>query len=152
MHGVSDQALLGINREFKAADVVVGDELDVDASNYLAAKEIADATSLPIYLFRDQAERNRKCVPHLMLVGNLRFSLQAILEWEIANSVPGNAVSAVVREWMFRLQCQPSAGMSLFGDKAENGSIPRPPLTRCPLFWPKVHPFDHLSTLGGTRN
>lgn len=88
--------LLGINREFKAADVVVGDELDVDASNYLAAKEIADATSLPIYLFRDQAERNRKCVPHLMLVGNLRFSLQAILEWEIANSVPGNAVSAVV--------------------------------------------------------
>lgn len=90
--------LLGINREFKPADVEVGDERDVDASHYLTAKEIADAASLPIHLFRDQAERNRKCVPHLMLVGNLRFSLQAILEWEMANSVPGNATVAAVEE------------------------------------------------------
>lgn len=28
-----------------------------------------------------------------MLVGNLRFSLQAILDWEVANSVPGNAAT-----------------------------------------------------------
>lgn len=90
--------LLGINREFKPADVEVGDELDIDGSRYLTAKEIADAASLPIHLFRDQAERNRKRVPHLMLVGNLRFSLQAILEWEMVNSVPGNAAVAVVEE------------------------------------------------------
>jgi hypothetical protein len=79
--------LLGITREFKPADVESGDELDVDGSHYLTAKEIAEAASLPIHLFRDQAERNRKCVPHLMLVGNLRFSLSAILEWEMANSL-----------------------------------------------------------------
>lgn len=29
---------------------------------------------------------------------NLRFSLPAILEWEMANSVPGNAAVAAVEE------------------------------------------------------
>ena len=33
-----------------------------------------------------------------MLVGNLRFSLQAILNWEMSNSVPGNAAAALVEE------------------------------------------------------
>ena len=90
--------LLGINREFKPSDAEDGEELDAEGNHYLAAKEIADAASLPIYLFRDQAERRRKRVPHLMLVGNLRFSLPAILEWEMANSVQGNAAAAVVEE------------------------------------------------------
>jgi len=73
--------------------------LDAKAEdNYFTAKEIAEAASLPIHLFRDQAERNRKRVPHLMLVGNLRFSLPAILEWEMANSVVGSAVAAVSDE------------------------------------------------------
>lgn len=49
--------LLGINREFKPADVEVGDELDGDGSHYLTAKQIAEAASLPIHLFRDQGER-----------------------------------------------------------------------------------------------
>jgi hypothetical protein len=33
-----------------------------------------------------------------MLVGNLRFSLPAILEWEMANSVVGSAAAAVSDE------------------------------------------------------
>lgn len=33
-----------------------------------------------------------------MLVGNLRFSLQTTLDWEMTNSVPGNAAAAVVEE------------------------------------------------------
>jgi hypothetical protein len=33
-----------------------------------------------------------------MLVGNLRFSLPAILEWKMANSVVGNAGAAVDEE------------------------------------------------------
>ena len=73
--------------------------LDAKAEdNYFTAKEIAEAASLPIHLFRDQGERNRKRVPHLMLVGNLRFSLPAILEWEMANSVVGGAAAAVIDE------------------------------------------------------
>lgn len=90
--------LLGINREFKPAEVDIVDGADAEEGHYLTAKEIADAASLPIHLFRDQAERSRKRVPHLMLVGNLRFSLPAILEWEMANSVPGKAAAAVVEE------------------------------------------------------
>ncbi len=93
--------MLGINREFKPAEpeATLGQGLDAEAeTHYFTAKEIAAAAALPIHLFRDQAERKRKCVPHLMLVGNLRFSLPAILEWEMANSVVGSAASAVEEE------------------------------------------------------
>lgn len=68
--------LLGINWEFKleASEATQSQSLDAEAeSHYFTAKETAEAASLPINLFRDQTERNRKCVPHLMLVGNLRF-------------------------------------------------------------------------------
>ncbi len=90
--------LLGINREFKPADEDGGMALDSQESRYLTAKDAAEAATLPIHIFQDRAERERKQIPHLMLGGNLRFSLPAILEWEIANSVPGNAASAVVEE------------------------------------------------------
>lgn len=89
--------LLGIHREFKPADEDVGEAFDAQGSRYLTAKDIAEAASLPSHIFQDRAERERKQIPHLMLVGNLRFSLQAILDWEMANSVPGNA-AAVVEE------------------------------------------------------
>lgn len=91
--------LLGIKRDFKPEVPEAAPGLDAKAEdNYFTAKEIAEATSLPIHLFRDQAERNRKRVPHLMLVGNLRFSLPAIQEWEMANSVVGGAATAVSDE------------------------------------------------------
>lgn len=45
------------------------------------------AASLPIHIFQDRAERERKQIPHLMLEGNLRFSLQAVLDREMANSI-----------------------------------------------------------------
>ena len=86
--------LLGIKRDFTPEVSKATQCLDAKAEdNYFTAKEIAEAASLPIHLFRDQAERNRKRVPHLMLVGNLRFSLPAILEWEMANSVVGSAAA-----------------------------------------------------------
>ena len=91
--------LLGIKRDIKPEVPEAAQGLDVKAQdNYFTAKEVAEAASLPIHLFRDQAERNRKRVPHLMLVGNLRFSLPAILEWEIVNSVAGRAAAAAVEE------------------------------------------------------
>ena len=58
---------------------------------YISAKEVAVATGLPIYFFQDCNERDRKRIPHLMMVGILRFSMEAVLQWELANSVPGNA-------------------------------------------------------------
>lgn len=59
--------------------------------NHVSSKEVVAATGLPIHLFRDCTERERKRIPHLLLVGNLRFSMEAILQWKLANSVPGIA-------------------------------------------------------------
>lgn len=39
----------------------------------------------------------RKRIPHLLLVRNLRFSMDAILQWELANSVRGGVPEAVVQ-------------------------------------------------------
>lgn len=91
--------LLGIKGEFKPVKPDADQGLNAEtASHYLTAKEIAKAASLQIHFFRDQAERNRKYVPHLMLVGNLRFSPSAILQWEMANSVVGGVAAAVGEE------------------------------------------------------
>jgi hypothetical protein len=87
--------LLGINREFKPIKPDADQGLNAEtAGHYLTAKEIAKAASLPLHLFHDRAQRSRKYVPHLMLVGNLRFSLPAILQWEMANSVKGGVAAA----------------------------------------------------------
>ena len=39
--------------------------------------------------------------------------------------------------------------MSSRGNWTENSSIPFSNLNKCPLFWPKVHHFGHLSLEGG---
>lgn len=77
---------LGINREFKPADEDFGEAFDAQGSRYLTAMDIAEAASLPIYLFQDRAERERRQIPHLMLIGNLRFSLQARVAPDIVDA------------------------------------------------------------------
>jgi hypothetical protein len=85
-----------------------------------------------------------------MLVGNLRFSLPAILEWEMANSVVGSAAAAVSDE--AESPAAPSEPAKrwheIIREQAQRGSIPRRSLNRCPCFWPKVHRFGHLSLEG----
>ncbi len=65
---------------------------------YISAKEIVEATGLPAHLFTDRIERERKRIPHLLLVRNLRFSLDAILQWELANSVRGGVAEPEIVE------------------------------------------------------
>jgi hypothetical protein len=75
-------------------DSVASTEQDAQtdpAAHYVSIKEVVAATGLPIFLFKDCYERERKRIPHLLLVGNLRFSMEAILQWELANSVSGIA-------------------------------------------------------------
>lgn len=73
-------APLGVKQNFKPEAPEAAQGLDAKAEdNCFTAKEIAEAASLPIHLFRDQAERSHKRVPHLTRVGNLQFSLPAIL-------------------------------------------------------------------------
>lgn len=74
----------------KAADQPDADAAEPDVK-YFSAKEIVEATGLPAHMFTDRVERERKRIPHLLLVRNLRFSLDAILQWELANSVRGDA-------------------------------------------------------------
>ncbi len=52
-------------------------------------KEAVAATGLPSYLLLSRFERESKGIPYLRMVRCLRFSLEAILEWELANSQPG---------------------------------------------------------------
>lgn len=55
---------------------------------YVTAKEAAEITDLPLHLFADRNERDRKRIPYISLVGNVRFSLDEVYRWESANAVP----------------------------------------------------------------
>lgn len=67
-------------------------------SSDVSAKDLVLASQLPAHLFTDRAVRYRKHIPHLLLVGNVRFSMEGILEWEMANNVRGTAAAAVVED------------------------------------------------------
>ena len=75
---------------------------------YVSAKDVVEATNLPAHLFTDPIGRARKRIPHLLLVRNLRFSLEAILEWELANSVRGTAKKTVSQPSPVEIEHQPA--------------------------------------------
>jgi hypothetical protein len=76
---------------------------------YVSAKEVVEATGLPANLFTDRIERERKRVPHMLLVRNLRFSLEAILQWELASSVRGGALEPAAQPHASAQEHQPEA-------------------------------------------
>lgn len=75
---------------------------------YVSAKEVVEATGLPASLFNDRVERERKRIPHLLLVRNLRFSLEAILQWELENSVRGDVQEQAFQPAASEQDCQPA--------------------------------------------
>ena len=128
-----------------------------DGAFYITAQGVIEATGLPKHWFTTPEYRARKQVPHLALVGSIRFSLQAIWEWEQNHSTVGRPPSPKHPDHQIRSQslhqyraCHD--GMSSPGNWTENSSIPFSNLNKCPLFWPKVHHFGHLSLEGGPRN
>jgi hypothetical protein len=77
--------LHGIKREFMPAepDATLGQGHDAKAEgHYFTAKEIAETASLPIHLFRDQAERNHT-QNGLLLRGELRDFGLVKLSWAL---------------------------------------------------------------------
>lgn len=58
-------------------------------SSYLTGKEALEATGLPAFWFTDARTRATKHIPHLALVGSVRYSLNAIWTWEMGNSIVG---------------------------------------------------------------
>ena len=75
---------------------------------YVSAKDVVEATGLPAHMFTNPVERERKRIPHLLLVRNLRFSLVAILQWELANSVRGSAQKPAPQPIPAEIEHQPA--------------------------------------------
>lgn len=79
-----------VTRPPRVADDAPAPETAEPEIQYVSAKDVIEATQLPAHLFTVRDERYRRRIPHLLLVGNLRFSLDAILQWELANSIRGS--------------------------------------------------------------
>ena len=56
---------------------------------WLTAEEVIEATALPKLWIKDAKFRAMRKVPHRTLVSMVRFSLEALWQWEQANSVVG---------------------------------------------------------------
>ena len=56
---------------------------------YVTPQDALEATGLPKHWLVTPEYRARKQIPHLILVGNVRFSLQALWQWEQSNSTVG---------------------------------------------------------------
>ncbi len=69
-------------------DTSAPEEADAE-SVYLTVREVREATGLPGHWFTDPKSRAAKRIPHLALVGNVRYSLEAIWQWETGTSVIG---------------------------------------------------------------
>ena len=88
------------------------DQTDGDPTSPICidAKEAAVITGLPIHLFADRNERDRKRLPYLSLIGNVRYSLDEIYRWEQANAVPAFGPNAPQPPTMPVEELSPSTG------------------------------------------
>lgn len=76
-----------VSRPRTPAEAETPEEIE---DHYVSAKELIEATGLPAHIFTDRAQRDRRQVPHVLLVGLVRFSVDAVLEWELTHSVRGD--------------------------------------------------------------
>jgi hypothetical protein len=93
--------------------------------------KIATLTGLPIHLFGDREEHDRKRIPFLSRVGKVRYAIDEIVRGDTANSVPDvgpkSVVSAadVTTEEVYRKRrIESHADPRLSANSPENGSIP----------------------------
>lgn len=72
----------------------------LDASDpspdFVDAKTAAATSRLPYYFFADPLRRNKLQIPHMAIVGVLRFSLLAVWHWELQRSQVGGKVEPVI--------------------------------------------------------
>lgn len=52
----------------------------------VTSKEVAALTNLPLHIFLDPKERDKKKIPAIKLIGIVRFSVDEIFRWELENS------------------------------------------------------------------
>lgn len=65
---------------------ILGSEIEPE---HVSAKEAIELTGLSAHWLISRFERSRKRIPHMLLIGNLRFSINELLQWELANSTLG---------------------------------------------------------------
>ena len=58
-------------------------------ANFVEAKTMAAYAKLPYYLFVDPKVHNQRQIPHLQVVGSVRYSPLAVWHWEQEHSVTG---------------------------------------------------------------
>ena len=56
----------------------------------VTSKEVAALTNLPLHIFLDPKERDKKKIPAIKLIGIVRFSIDEIFRWELENSTSCN--------------------------------------------------------------
>ena len=52
----------------------------------VTSKEVSALTNLPLHIFIDPKERDKKKIPAIKLVGIVRFSIKEIFRWELEHS------------------------------------------------------------------
>ena len=52
----------------------------------ITSKEASALTNLPVHIFLNPEERNKKKIPAIKLIGIVRFSIDEIFRWELENS------------------------------------------------------------------
>ncbi len=62
-------------------------------ANFVDAKTMAAYAKLPYYIFVDPKVRNQRQIPHLQVVGSVRYSPLAVWHWEQEQSVFGEKAS-----------------------------------------------------------
>ncbi len=68
-------------------------------ANFVDAKTMAAYAKLPYYIFADPKVRNQRQIPHLQVVGSVRYSPLAVWHWEQEQSVIGDkTATSPVRE------------------------------------------------------
>ncbi len=71
-------------------------DADMIGTFCLTVEDVIKTTALPKYWIENAQCRASKQVPHLALVGMVRFSLAALWQWEQANSVVGRTLKPEV--------------------------------------------------------
>lgn len=87
-----------VKRTGKASKSVALDDGPPPA-NFVDAKTMAAYAKLPFYIFADPKVRSQRQIPHLQVVGLVRYSPLAVWHWEQEHSVIGQkAPTSTVRD------------------------------------------------------
>lgn len=78
----------------------------------ITSKEVSAFTNLPLHIFLDHKEREKKKIPSIKLVSIVRFSLDEIFRWELENSISCHELQQLKKAVNEEIQALPSPSKS----------------------------------------